>query len=193
MKYRLPDALGGNEYEEYRNSDGSTEAPAGTVAFLESGCIFAVARALLVEVEEPLPPEPPDGAVVRIRRDALTFVAERDDQTTTASGEWHWYTTHVCDPSSWSEVAHNATEITRLVPDPFGKPVNDTCKPGDRVLIEAKVLGTSVSARPRVRTVRPGLHGSTGYFDMTDVTVYPFPTNEPLADWERDLLEGGRS
>lgn len=51
--YKLPKRLGGGRYEEYRHLDGSTEAPAGTVAFLVDGYIVAVARGLLVEVESP--------------------------------------------------------------------------------------------------------------------------------------------
>lgn len=64
MRYRFPPELGGGEHDEYRHVDGGTEAPQGTVAFLVNGCIVAVARALLVEVEPPLPPEPPLGSVV---------------------------------------------------------------------------------------------------------------------------------
>ena len=64
MRYKLPEALGGGELDEYRHVDGGTEAPVGTVAFLVEGCIVAVARGLLTEVKPPLPEEPPFGAVV---------------------------------------------------------------------------------------------------------------------------------
>jgi len=120
MRYKLPEALGGGELDEYRHVDGGTEAPVGTVAFLVEGCIVAVARGLLTEVKPPLPEEPPFGAVV----------LDSDEQA------WQRFMpTPPGDRSGveWSCAGEGADEcwaglqtygpLTRLVPDPFAEPV----------------------------------------------------------------------
>ncbi len=60
-RYRLPDVLGGAEMKQHTRPDGSTEGPAGTVAFLVDGCIVSIARGLLTAVDT-TPAEPEPGA-----------------------------------------------------------------------------------------------------------------------------------
>lgn len=108
-RYRLPEQLGGTELDEYRRTDGSTEAPTGTVAFLVDGCIVAVARALLVEVKPPRTPEPPLCAVV-VDKHERAWQHVND-------GRGDWECTVGDLGADWDELQEHAP-LTRLVPDP---------------------------------------------------------------------------
>lgn len=112
-RYRLPDILGGGEYEEHRRADGSTEAPIGTVAFLVEGCIVAVAVALLTKVEPPLPPEPPRGEVVL---DVDGHAWQNAAALGVSTGGRHWWSEGRAD-EDWSGLQRYGP-LTRLVPDP---------------------------------------------------------------------------
>lgn len=110
--YRLPAALGGGEYEEYRHADGGTEAPTGTVAFLEAGAVFTVARSLLTKVEPLPPPEPPPGSVAQCN-DSYIHIRQ--------GASW---TDHDDIYSTWARLcAMHSKPLTLLVPDPFAEPV----------------------------------------------------------------------
>lgn len=111
-RYRLPEALGGGEYEEYLRADGSTGAPVGTVAFVENGALFCVARALLTEVK---PPEPPVGSLVHLA--SYHGVYERLDRGWASMKDGGAY--------GWGELLllNSGDTPVRLVPDPFAEPV----------------------------------------------------------------------
>ena len=113
-RYRLPDALGGEEMDDLEEAG----APIGTVAFILEGHLVCVARGLLTEVEPPLPPEPPVGSVVRAqapgRESGGRWVFEHTDDGV-------WYTTAHDRPYEWRDLRAGAPVL--LVPDPFGEPV----------------------------------------------------------------------
>lgn len=106
-RWRLPEVLGGGELEEYRHVSGTTEAPAGTVAFLVDGCLVCVALGLLTKVEPP--PQPPVGAVV-LDNGGNAWQRGADHLTRpwmcAAAGDEDWATLQEYAP------------LTRLVPDP---------------------------------------------------------------------------
>ena len=137
--YRLPDALGGGEYEEYRHVNGGTEAPAGTVAFLEAGCIFTVARRLLTEVKPPPPPEPPVGSIVHLA--SYYGVYERVDRgwllTSDAAGR-------ACDCTLLRLNSGDAP--VRLVPDPFAGLFDLPWESAPRLLV-SRVSRSTVEVR----------------------------------------------
>jgi len=114
-RYRLPEALGGGEMEEYRKVSGGTEAPTGTVAFLLDGCLICVAKSLLAEVAPPLPEEPPAGSAVAVG----SYVYQRSD----AERDNHWLVTGAVFGSSWAELCSGAEPPVRLVPDPLAGPM----------------------------------------------------------------------
>ncbi len=61
-RYRLPDALGGGEYEE----EPITGAIASCKGFVIDGHTVAIHVALLTAVAAPLPPEPPVGTIAQV-------------------------------------------------------------------------------------------------------------------------------
>jgi hypothetical protein len=109
-RYRLPEALGGGEYDEHRRPDGSMEAPVGNVAFLENGCLFTVALALLAKVEPPLPPEPPHGSIVRVSPGGGVFERGAGDV---------WFRREINSNLGydWGHLCGEGAPV-RLVPDP---------------------------------------------------------------------------
>ena len=108
MRYRLPEVLGGGEYEVSWQHE--TNAPIGTVPFIvERGCIVYVAKALLTEVKPPMPEEPPVGSVGRCDEGYIHIRQGRS------------WTNHDDVPATWSEVYSHG--FTLLVPDPFAEPV----------------------------------------------------------------------
>jgi hypothetical protein len=117
-KYRLPEALGGGEFEEYRHVDGGTEAPVGTVAFLLDGCIFTVGRKLLTEVPPPLPPEPPEDSFITSRFEGQISVWFH--------GPYDWWKVGAAGqqpPRTWPQIVERCPDWTLLIPDPFAEPV----------------------------------------------------------------------
>lgn len=117
-RYRLPEALGGGEYEEYVHLDGGTEAPVGTVAFLEDGVLFCVGRGLLTEVKAPLPSEPPVGAFVHLA--SYFGVYERVDRGWISANEPSGGAAH-----EWEALRrlNSGDAPVRLLPEPFTGPV----------------------------------------------------------------------
>jgi len=116
-RYRLPEALGGGEYEEHRRADGSTEAPMGTVAFLENGALVCVARVLLTEVKPPMPPEPPVGSFVHLA--SYYGVYERVDRG------WISANDAAAEVYEWDTLLrlNSGDTPVQLVPYPFAEPV----------------------------------------------------------------------
>lgn len=163
-RYRLPEALGGGEHEEFHGADGKSPAPYGTQAFLiavdgssinpstDGGYVVYVAKDLLTEVKPPLPPEPRNtGAVVEVEGMGLWV------RSITSSTATPWLGVHSRQTLSWAELCDSGTPI-RYVPDPFAGIVVYEGRNGPVRLDPA-----------RVHILR----------------------DEPLADWERDLLERG--
>jgi len=124
-RYRLPDALGGGEYEE---CPPTVPAPYGTCAFLlaldgssinpstDGGYVVYVAKDLLTEVKPPLPLEPvTNGTVVRLDGGGLWA------RSITGTGA-NWLGVHSRQLSTWSELCQLGTPVV-LVPDPFAEPV----------------------------------------------------------------------
>jgi hypothetical protein len=108
-RYRLPEALGGGEHEAY----GFDFAASGTVSFIGEGWSLEVARDQLSKVA--LPPEPPVGSVV--------LDNEGDAWQLTPLG---WVIASASRGGYETSAAlqrYGLAELTPLVPDPFGEPV----------------------------------------------------------------------
>lgn len=114
--YRLPEALGGGEFEEYRHASGSTEAPVGTVAFLVNGCLICVGVALLTEVKPALL-EPPNEAAVAVGRQIY-----RRDDVVADDDDYRWFGAGSTTPSSWAQLNERGTPRL-LILDPFGEAI----------------------------------------------------------------------
>lgn len=114
--YRLPEALGGGEFEEHpRGTPTAAEAPSGTVAFLINGCLVCVAAGLLTEVAPPLPEEPEIGRVVL---DVHGWAWQH-----IGSGRGDWCCTADDMGADWEELNREHGPLTQLAPDPFAQSV----------------------------------------------------------------------
>jgi len=119
MRYKLPESLGGGEYETV----DATGAIASCEAFIVDGHTVLVHRALLTEVKAPLPEEPPYGTVVRtlIRDEDEPWVFERLSMSDRTDGK-NWGAAGRDEAYAWADLNVRAAPII-LVPDPFAEPV----------------------------------------------------------------------
>jgi hypothetical protein len=117
MRYKLPEALGGGEF------DDAGDWTIGTVAFRFDGIegLVYLPRALLTEVRPPLPEEPPVGTVVRalLPDEDEQWVFERLGRRTDGKD---WGAAGRDEAFAWADLNVRATPVV-LVPDPFAEPV----------------------------------------------------------------------
>lgn len=101
-RYRLPEALGGGEFE-------ASEVHAQKAGFVSGEHVVWIPVAWLTKVEPPLPPEPPLWAVVVDKHERVW------QHVSDGRGEW---TCTVADlGAEWDELQEYAP-LVRLVPDP---------------------------------------------------------------------------
>lgn len=108
--YRLPDVLGGAEFELSHHTRSS-----GMAYGRAAGLTVAVPFDVLVEVEPPLPPEPPDGSVVWVDNPSACRVFERDGSRRIDANGRHWWVGGRERPMTWVDVCSYGTPV-RLVP-----------------------------------------------------------------------------
>jgi hypothetical protein len=111
MRYRLPEVLGGGEYNGTPTSFAGTEYR----CFDVDGVNFYVRLADLTEAKPPLPPEPPVRSVVLAEAPFATPVV------------FFRYPNGWAEPAGstyydWAKVCSYGTPV-RYVPDPFAEPV----------------------------------------------------------------------
>ena len=116
MRYRLPEVLGGGEYEGRPGALLMADHIALNIpgAGGKAASVY-VYRGFLTEIEEPLPEEPPP----------LAVVLDKDGKAWQHTGGYRgpWECTHDDGGEDWGDLNRDYGPLTRLVPDPSAEPV----------------------------------------------------------------------
>lgn len=147
-RYRLPDALGGMELPEDTGgvldvrSTGRGDVEGSGEAWLLRFDIpglgrIRVQREALVEVKEPLPPEPPVGSVVLFGGEAVQRVEEGDADTES------WMGVGSSARYTWAFLCQINKDhpVVRLVPDPLTEAPELPWRDGDHGLEVRREVG----------------------------------------------------
>lgn len=191
MRYRLPESLGGGEFEAFIDYHRVGELGADFVRFDVPGVgLVDIERGGLTEVKPPLPPEPPIGSVVRDKNGRVWVSLQ-------GPTPYVWQST-VGGKERWADLVAGRGPLTLLVPDPFAEPVElpYTLSVGHhtKVRISAPVsrIGpiVALSLASGGRFVSPDMAPATArdlaraLWAAADAAV-----TEKLPEWERELLE----
>jgi hypothetical protein len=147
-RYRLPEALGGGECRVLNPPSGNGVYVRVTLGEGDEAFTIDIDRNLLTEIREPLPEEPPFGAVVMVDGEACQHF------DTPYEEELVWAIVGSPKRISWVQLCDLALpgEPTRLIPDPFAEPVELPWKNGHGVEVSQTRTDTGMSDQVYVST-----------------------------------------